>query len=61
MLGAGFRYNFDPRYSMTLGGTYMHVSNAYLSEPKYLDNGINVCGAMVGFNVRLGKPKKSVQ
>lgn len=58
MLGAGVRYNFNPRYSMTLGPEYMHVSNAYMSEPKYLDNGINVCGGMVGFNVRLGKAKQ---
>jgi hypothetical protein len=57
MLGAGVRYNFNPRYSMTLGPEYMHVSNAYLSEPKYIDHGINVCGGMIGFNVRLGKAK----
>jgi len=55
-LGAGVRYNFDSRYSMTFGPAYMHVSNAYLSEPKYVDHGINVCGAMIGFNMRLGKP-----
>lgn len=60
MLGAGLRYNFNPRYSMTLGPEYMHVSNAYLSEPKYVDHGINVCGGMIGFNMRLGKPKKTV-
>jgi len=56
-LGSGFRYNFNQKYSMSLGGSYMHVSNAYLSQPKYLDNGINVTGGMVGFNMRLGKPK----
>jgi hypothetical protein len=58
MLGAGVRYNFNPRFSMSLGPEYMHVSNAYLSEPKYLDNGINVCGGMIGFNVRLGKARQ---
>jgi hypothetical protein len=57
MLGSGVRYNFNPRYSMTVGPAYMHVSNLYMSEPKYLDNGINVWGAMIGFNMRLGKPK----
>jgi hypothetical protein len=57
-LGVGVRYNFNPKYSMSLGPAYMHVSNAYLSEPKYLDNGINVTGGMVGFNMRLGKPKE---
>jgi Lipid A 3-O-deacylase (PagL) len=59
MLGTGVRYNFNPRYSMTLGPAYMHVSNAYMSEPKYLDHGINVTGGMIGFNVRLGKPKRT--
>ena len=57
MVGFGARYNFNPHYSMAFGATYMHVSNAYLSQPKYWDNGINVCGPMVGFNVRIGKPK----
>jgi hypothetical protein len=58
MVGFGARYNFSPRYSITFGGAYMHVSNAYLSQPKYWDNGINVCGPMVGFNMRVGKPKQ---
>ena len=59
-LGAGVRYNFNPRYSVSLGPSYMHVSNLYLSEPKYLDNGINVTGGMIGFNMRLGKPKQEL-
>ena len=58
-LGAGVRYNFNPRYSISLGPSYMHVSNAFMSEPKYLDNGINVTGGMIGFNMRLGKPKET--
>jgi hypothetical protein len=57
MTGAGARYNFSSRYSMAVGATYMHMSNAYLSEPKYDDNGINVCGPLIGFNVRLSKPR----
>jgi hypothetical protein len=57
MVGSGARYNFNPRYSMAIGCTYMHVSNLYLSEPKYTDNGINVYGPMVGFNMLIGKPK----
>lgn len=57
MVGAGARYNFNPRYSMEIGATYMHVSNAYLSEPKYIDNGINVCGPLIGFNMRLGRSR----
>jgi Lipid A 3-O-deacylase (PagL) len=58
MVGTGVRYNFNGRYSMEVGATYMHVSNAYMSEPKYDDNGINVCGPLIGFNMRLGKPKR---
>ncbi len=58
MMGSGFRYNFSPRYSLDIGSSYMHVSNAYLSLPKYDDNGINVVGPMVGFNMRLGKPRE---
>ena len=58
-LGAGVRYNFNPKYSVSFGPAYMHVSNAFLSEPRYEDTGINVTGAVVGFNVRLGKPKRT--
>jgi len=58
-LGAGFRYNFNPKYSMSLGPTYMHVSNLFLSEPRYEDTGINVVGGVIGFNMRLGRPKQS--
>lgn len=59
MVGSGARYNFNPRYSMALGISYMHVSNMYESEPKYTDNGINVYGPMVGFNMRLGRPRQT--
>jgi hypothetical protein len=55
MLGSGVRYNFNPRYSIAGGLNYMHVSNLYLSEPKFLNYGINVYGPMVGLNIRLGK------
>ena len=58
MVGSGVRYNFNPRYSIEAGATYMHVSNAYLSQPKYEDFGINVWGPIVGFNVRLGPPQR---
>ena len=59
MTGAGVRYNFSPRYSAQLGATYYHVSNAYLSEPKWDDNGINVVGPIIGFYWRISKPKAS--
>ncbi len=58
MLGSGLRYNISPRYSVSAGVSYMHVSNAYLSEPKYEDFGINVYGPMVGIDIRLGKPRQ---
>lgn len=58
MTGSGARYNFNPRCSMSAGMTYMHVSNFYLSEPKYEDFGINVYGSIVGIYMRLGKAKK---
>ena len=54
-LGSGVRYNFSPRYSISAGVNYMHISNLYLSEPEYLNYGINVYGPMVGVNILLGK------
>lgn len=59
MVGSGARYNFNPRYSVAAGMTYMHVSNFYLSEPRYEDFGINVYGSLVGVYMRLGEPKHS--
>ncbi|HYA23169.1 MAG TPA: acyloxyacyl hydrolase [Terriglobales bacterium] len=54
-LGSGVRYNFNSRYSISTGINYMHISNLYLSEPKYGNYGINVYGPMVGIDIRLGK------
>lgn len=49
LTGGGLRYNFDPRYSVSVGITYMHISNLYLSKaPNY---GINVFGPTVGINI----------
>jgi hypothetical protein len=58
MMGSGARYNFNPRWSVTAGLNYMHVSNFYQSEPAVEDYGINVYGPMFGVNVRLGKAKE---
>jgi len=55
-LGSGARYNFNPRYSISAGINYMHISNFYLSEPRYANYGINVYGPMFGLDIRLGKP-----
>ncbi len=54
MMGSGIRYNFNPRYSISAGATYMHISNAFLSQPRYEDFGINVWGPIVGVNIGLG-------
>jgi hypothetical protein len=54
MLDAGARYNLSPRYSFAAGAAYMHISNLYLSEPRYSNYGINVWGPMVGAYVRWG-------
>ena len=60
-LGSGVRYNFDPRYAIQAGMNYMHISNLYLSEPKYLNYGINVYGPWVGIDIRFGKHRPAVQ
>ena len=49
-LGIGVRYNFNPRYSMSVGIDYMHISNLYLSEPKTYNYGINVFGRFLCFS-----------
>lgn len=58
LVGAGVRYDFSPRYAMWGGATYMHISNLYLSLPKYPNYGLNVYGPTIGFDVRLGRPKR---
>jgi Lipid A 3-O-deacylase (PagL) len=58
MMGSGVRYNFNSRYALSVGVNYMHVSNLYLSEPKFGNYGINVYGPMIGLNMRLGKPRQ---
>lgn len=54
-MGSGIRYNFNPRYSISAGLNWMHISNLYLSEPKFANYGINVYGPMFGVNVFLGR------
>jgi Lipid A 3-O-deacylase (PagL) len=58
-VGSGVRYNFSQKYSLSAGLHYMHISNLYLSQPKFPDYGINVYGPMVGIDVRFGRPHKS--
>lgn len=61
MMGSGVRYNFNSRFAVSAGINYMHVSNLYLSEPKVPNYGINVYGPMVGFYIRLGKPRRDIR
>jgi hypothetical protein len=58
MMGSGARYNLNPRFSFAEGATFMHVSNCYMSEPRYVNYGINVWGPIFGFNARLGGPRR---
>jgi hypothetical protein len=59
MTGTGARYNLSPRFSFAGGATFMHISNCYMSEPRYVNYGINVWGPIFGFYARLGGPKHS--
>jgi len=52
-LGSGVRYNFNPRYAISAGLNWMHISNNNLSAPQYSNYGINVYGPMVGIDIRL--------
>ena len=57
-IGSGVRYNFNPRYAISAGINWMHISNLYLSEPKFLNYGINVYGPMVGIEVQLHRRRR---
>jgi hypothetical protein len=48
-MGGGLRYNFDSRYSVSAGMSYMHISNLYLS--KAYNYGLNVYGPTIGVNI----------
>jgi len=52
-MGAGARYNLNPRYAISAGLNWMHISNNNLSGPKYSNYGINVYGPMVGIDIQL--------
>ncbi|HWY59233.1 MAG TPA: acyloxyacyl hydrolase [Terriglobales bacterium] len=60
-MGSGVRYNFSPRYSISAGLNFMHISNLDMSEGNGKPNwgirnyGINVYGPMIGIDMKLGK------
>jgi hypothetical protein len=66
-MGSGVRYNFSPRYAVTAGLNWMHISNANLSQGNGKPNwgvrnyGINVYGPMVGIDVQLRKHPRHSQ
>jgi hypothetical protein len=57
-LGAGVRYNFNPRYGISAGLNWMHISNNNLSAPEYSNYGINVYGPQFGLNIQLGRGRR---
>lgn len=61
-MGSGVRYNFNPRYAISAGLNFMHISNLDLSEHRptpqnpgwgVRNYGINVYGPMVGIDIQL--------
>lgn len=56
-MGSGVRYNFNPRFAISAGLNYMHISNAGLSG-KSTNYGINVYGPMFGIDIRLRRHQR---
>ena len=63
-MGSGLRYNFNPRYAISAGLNFMHISNLDLSEgngkPRWgvRNYGINVYGPMVGIDIQLRRHRR---
>jgi hypothetical protein len=63
-MGSGVRYNLSPRYAISGGLNFMHISNLDLSESNGKPNwgvrnyGINVYGPMVGIDIQLRRPRR---
>ena len=57
-MGSGVRYNFNPRFAISAGLNYTHISNAGLSEPKVPNFGINVYGPMFGIDIQLRRHQR---
>ncbi len=64
-MGSGVRYNFNPRYAISAGLNFMHISNLDLSEGNGKPNwgvrnyGINVYGPMVGIDIQLRRRQRN--
>ena len=57
-MGAGVRYNLNPRYAFTAGLNWMHISNGNLSAPAYSNYGINVYGPIFGIDIQLRRRQR---
>lgn len=53
MMDSGLRYRISPKYAIWAGVQWMHISNLYMSEPRYLNYGINVYGPTIGIDIAL--------
>ena len=66
-MGSGVRYSFGPRYSISAGLDFMHISNLDLSEgngkPSWgvRNYGINVYGPMVGLDIQLRRHRRQAE
>lgn len=49
LIGAGLRYDVNPRFSVTVGAIDQHLSNAWLASPDY---GVDSLGVNLGIQVR---------
>jgi hypothetical protein len=64
-MGSGVRYNFSPRYAISAGLNFMHISNLDLSQGNGKPNwgvrnyGINVYGPMVGIDIQLRRHRRN--
>jgi hypothetical protein len=64
-MGSGVRYNFSPRYAISAGLNFMHISNLNLSQGNgkagnwgIRNYGINVYGPMIGIDIQLRRHQR---
>jgi len=69
-IGSGVRYNFSPRYAISAGLNFMHISNLDMSQhtpdpsnPSWgvRNYGINVYGPMVGIDIQLHRHSRRTE
>jgi Lipid A 3-O-deacylase (PagL) len=66
-MGSGVRYSFGPRYSISAGLNFMHISNLDLSQGNgkpywgIRNYGINVYGPMVGLDIQLRRHRRGAE